>query len=455
MSNFRQCDRETPYLLPPSVDDWLPPDHLARFVVDIVEQLDLSAMLRQYRGAGSAAYHPSVLLGLLIYGCATGTFSSRRLERATYDSLAFRYIAGNTHPDHDTLCAFRKRFLKDIEALFVQVLQIARQMKLLKLGTVALDGTKVHANASRHSALSYGHAKKIEAQLTTEVQELLARAEAADAEPLPPDLDIPAELERREARLAAIRAAQAELEARAAERDAAARAEHEAKLKAREQGARDSGKKPRGRKPAPPQTGVRDDDQVNLTDPDSRIMPVAGGGFEQCYNAQAAVDTDTMLIVATHLTQSASDQQQLAPVLATLNALPEDLGEVTRLLADSGYCSAANVTACVNVGIEPSLACGRETHHLPWQERFCEPPALTTPTTAMARMQHRLRTREGRAWYALRKQTVEPVFGIIKSVMGWRQFLLRGCEAVRGEWSLVTMAWNIRRMARLHAVASG
>lgn len=455
MSNFRQCDRETPYLLPPSVDEWLPPDHLARFVVEIVEQLDLSAMIRQYRGAGSAAYHPSVLLGLLIYGYTTGTFSSRRLERATYDSLAFRYIAGNTHPDHDTLCAFRKRFLTEIEALFVQVLQIARQMKLLKLGTVALDGTKVHANASRHSALSYGHASRLEAQLTAEVQELLARAEAADTEPLPPDLDIPAELERREARLAAIRAAKAELEARAAERDAVAEAEYEAKLKAREQKARDTGKKPRGRKPVPPTTGVGDDDQVNLTDPDSRIMPVAGGGFEQCYNAQAAVDTDTMLIVATHITQAANDQRQLTPVLSTLNALPEDLGEVTRLLADSGYCSAANVTACVNVGIEPLLACGREAHYLPWQERFCEPPALTTPATAMARMQHRLRTRAGRAWYALRKQTVEPVFGCIKSAMGWRQFLLRGCEAVRGEWSLMGIAWNIRRMAALHAVASG
>ena len=455
MSNFRPCDRDTPYLLPPSVDEWLPLDHLARFVVEIVEQLDLSAMVRQYRGAGSAAYHPAVLLGLLLYGYATGTFSSRRLERATYDSLAYRYIAGNTHPDHDTLCAFRKRFLGEIEALFVQVLQIARQMKLLKLGTVALDGTKVHANASRHSALSYGHAKKIEVQLTAEVQELLARAEAADSEPLPPDLDIPAELERREARLAAIRAAQAELEARAAERDAAAEAAYEAKLEAREQKARDTGKKPRGRTPAPPTTGVRDDDQVNLTDPDSRIMPVAGGGFEQCYNAQAAVDTDTMLIVATHLTQSASDQQQLVPVLATLNALPEDLGEVTRLLADSGYCSAANVTACVNVGIEPSLACGREAHHLPWQERFCEPPALSRPASAIARMRHRLRTRDGRAWYALRKQTVEPVFGCIKSAMGWRQFLLRGYRAVRGEWSLVGIAWNIRRMAALHALASG
>ena len=198
MSHFRQCDRNTAFLLPPSVDEWLPEDHLARFVVDIVDQLDLSAMTHQYRGAGSAAYHPAMLLALLIYGYATGSYSSRRIEQASYDSLAFRYIAANTHPDHDTLCTFRKRFRKEIESLFVQVLGIAREMKLLKLGTVALDGTKVHANASRHSALSYGHAEKLEAQLQAEVKELLARAEAADAEPLPAGLDIPAELARRE-----------------------------------------------------------------------------------------------------------------------------------------------------------------------------------------------------------------------------------------------------------------
>ena len=453
MSNFRQCDRETPYLLPPSVDEWLPTDHLARFVVDIIEQLDLSSLSRQYRGAGSAAYHPSVLLALLVYGYATGTFSSRRIEQASYESLAFRYIAANTHPDHDTLCTFRRRFLPEIEALFVQVLQIARQMKLLKLGTVALDGTKLHANASRHSALSYGHAENIERQLQAEVGELLARAAAADAEPLPADLDIPQELARREARLQAIGAAKAELEARATERLALEQAEYAAKLTAREEQAQRTGKKPRGKPPAPPSAGVRANDQVNLTDPDSRIMPVAGGGFEQCYNAQAAVDTETMLVVATGLTQAANDKQQVTPVITALNALPDTLGEVTRMLADTGYYSAANVTACVQVGIEPMLASGRERHHPHWQARFNEPPPLALPADHVAGMKHRLQTRAGRAWYALRKQTVEPVFGIIKAVMGFRQFLLRGLDPVRGEWSLVTMAWNIRRMATLRTLA--
>ncbi len=247
MVNFRPVDRATSFLLPPSVEDWLPKDHLSRFVVDIVDQLDLSALTRQYRGAGSDPYHPTVMLGLLVYGYATGVYSSRRIEAATHDSIAFRYIAANQQPDHNSLCTFRRRFLKELGALFVQVLVIARQMKLLKLGTIALDGTKVHANASRHSALSYGHAQKIEAQLEAEVKALFARAEAADAESLPKGMSIPKELARREARLAAIRQAKAQIEARAAERDALAQAEFDAKMKALEQKTERTGKKPGGK----------------------------------------------------------------------------------------------------------------------------------------------------------------------------------------------------------------
>ena len=449
MSHFRRCDRETPFLLPPSLDEWLPEEHLARFVVEIVDQLDLSALTGQYRGTGSAAYHPSTLLALLIYGYATGTYSSRRIEPATYDSVAFRYIAANTHPDHDTLCTFRRRFLNEIEALFVQVLGIAKEMKVLKLGTVALDGTKVHANASRHHALSYGHAEQLEAQLHSEVKGLLTRAEVADTEPLPEGLDIPEELARREARLEAIRQAKAQIEARAAERFAQEQAEYEAKVKAREDKQKRTGKKPRGKPPTPPTAGPSTKEQVNLTDPDSRIMPASGGGFEQSYNAQAAVDTDTMLVVASELTQAANDKQQLAPMLEVLGELPEELGAVKRLLADAGYFSEANVSACVEASIEPWVAAGREGHHPSWQERFDEPPSPSEGADALAQMTHRLATRAGRAVYGLRKQTVEPVFGIIKAVMRFRQFMLRGLQAVHGEWSLVTMAWNIRRMAVL------
>jgi len=449
MTRFVTVNRDTAYLLPPSVDDWLPKDHLARFVVEIVDQLDLSALTRQYRGSGSDAYHPSVMLGLFIYGYATGVFSSRRIEAATYESVAFRYIAANEQPDHDSLCTFRKRFLKEIEALFVQVLCIARQMKLLKLGAIALDGTKIHANASRHSALSYGHAQKIEAQLQAEVKELLARAEAADQEPLPEGLSIPEELSRREERLAAIRQAKEQIEARAAERDAQEKAEFEAKIIAREDKTARTGKKPGGKPPAPPSAGVRPTDQINLTDADSRIMPAKGKGFEQSYNAQAAVDTESMLIVATTMAQVATDKQQVEPMLKVIAQLPEELGSVEHLLTDNGYFSAANVEHCLQANIEPLLAAGRDKHHPHWEDRFTEPPALAEPASAVDRMKHRLKTIQGRKLYGLRKQTVEPVFGIIKSVMGFRQFLLRGLDSVQGEWNLVTMAWNIKRMAVL------
>src|ERR1700691_5686829 len=289
MGNFRQFDRATGFLLPPSLDEWLPERHLARFVVEVIDGLDLSAMVKSYRGSGSAVYHPALLLVVLVSVYTTGVFSSRKLERATYDSVAFRFIAANDHRDHDTIATFRRRFLKEIEALFVEVLKLAREMGVLKMGTVALDGTKIHANASRHSALSYEHAGKIEAQLKAEVADLMAKAEAADAADIPDGMSIPDELERREERLRRIAEARATIEARAKERHAREMAEHEVKMAAREAKIAATGKKPGGKPPQPPVEGPRPSDQVNLTDEESRIMPVAGGGFEQCYNAQAAV----------------------------------------------------------------------------------------------------------------------------------------------------------------------
>src|ERR1700736_2132082 len=255
MSNFRLIDRDTGFLMPPLVDDWLPERHLARFVVEVVEGLDVRAMTGSYRGSGEASYHPRLLLGLIIYGYATGVFSSRKLERATYDSVAFRFIAANEHPDHDTIAAFRRRFLKQIETLFVQVLSVASEMGVLKLGTVALDGTKIHANASRHSALSYEHAGKIEAQLKAEVADLLARAEAADQSDAPDGMSIPEELARRQERLAKIAQARATIEARAKERHAREQAEHAAQMAARAAKTAATGKKPGGRPPAPPGEG--------------------------------------------------------------------------------------------------------------------------------------------------------------------------------------------------------
>ena len=449
MSNFRSIDRETGFLFPPSIDDWLPEKHLARFVVEVIDGLDLSGMTRSYRGSGSASYHPALLLGLLVYGYTTGVFSSRKLERATYDSVAFRFITGNEHPDHDTIATFRRRFLREIEGLFVRVLELAREMGLLKLGTVALDGTKIHANASRHSALSYEHAGKIEAQLQAEVSELMARAEAADAAEEADGLSIPDELARREDRLAKLADARAKIEARAKERFEREAAEHRAKLAAREAKAAATGKKPGGKPPAAPLEGPRPEDQINLTDEDSRIMPVAGGGFEQCFNAQAVVATQSLLVVAVGVVQAPNDKQQIAPMLGEIAALPKDLGRPETLLADNGYFSEANVTLCAAANIEPLIAPGRQSHHPSLRERLAAaPPAPDNPTLVEA-MAYRLRTPQGKALYALRKQTPEPVFGIIKSVMGFRQFLLRGLDQVRGEWSLVTMAYNIKRMFAL------
>ena len=449
MSNFRQVDRETGYLLPPSVDDWLPERHLARFVVEVIEQLDLSPFVKAYRGSGSAAHHPSVLLGLLIYGYATGVYSSRKLERATYDSVAFRFIAANDHPDHDTIATFRRRFLTEIEQLFVDVLLLARQAGMLKLGTVALDGTKIHADASRHSALSWRRACEIEARLRAEVAELMALAEAADAANVPDGMSVPEELARREDRLAAIAEAKAELETRAEERYARERAEYEEKMRAREEKAERTGRKPGGRPPASPEAGPRPKDQINLTDPDSRIMPVAGGGFEQCYNAQATVAADSLLVVTADVVQAANDKREIEPALAALARLPEALGTPESLLADSGYFSQANVEACADADIAPLIAQAREHHHLSCRDRFAEAPPAPEDPTPLEAMRHRLATPEGRALYALRKQTPEPVFGIIKSVMGFRQFSLRGLEQVKGEWNLVTLAWNIKRMFAL------
>ena len=304
MSNFRPVDRATGFLMPPSVDEWLPGRHLARFVVEVIEGLDLRAMTGDYRGSGEASYHPSVVLGLLVYGYATGVFSSRKLERATYDSVAFRFIAANQHPDHDTIASFRRRFLKQIEALFVQVLVMAREMGMLKLGTVALDGTKIHANASRHSALSYERAGQIEMQLREEVAKLTAMAEAADQADVPDGMSIPEELARRDKRLAEIARARAIIEARAKERHAREQAEHDAKMAARDAKTAKTGKKPGGRAPAPPVEAPGPADQVNLTDEESRIMPVAGGGFDQCYNAQAAVAAGSLLVVAADVVQA-------------------------------------------------------------------------------------------------------------------------------------------------------
>lgn len=447
--HFVPVDRATPFLLPPSLQEWLPEQHLARFIVEVVDQLDLTPLEKAYAGRGSKAYHPGMLLALLFYGYATGVFSSRKLEAATYDSIAFRFICANTHPDHDTIATFRRRFLPQLPPLFTAILMLAAEMGLLKLGTVSLDGSKMKANASKHKALSWGHASKLEERLEEEVRALLEMAEATDQEEEKVQLDIPAELERRQERLEAIRAAKARIEARAQERYEEEQAAYEAKVEARRAKEAATGQKARGKTPKPPEAGPRDKDQVNLTDAESRIMPTSGGGFEQAYNVQACVDVETHLIVAQFATQATNDKQQVEPALDRLSTLPEEVGKVETLLTDNGFFSQANVEAVRKAGIEPLMALGREAHNVPLEERLTQPEAPGEDASALSEMAYRLKTPEGRALYGRRKSTVEPVFGQIKQVLGFRGFTLRGFAQICGEWTLVTMAYNIRRLFQL------
>lgn len=449
MSRFIPFSREQQYLLPPSMNDWLPENHLARFIVEVVEQLDLSKLIRRFSGCGAAAYHPAMMLGLLVYGYATGVFSSRKIERATYDSVAFRYIAAEQHPDHDTLANFRKTFLVELEDLFVQVLTVAQTMNLVKVGQISLDGTKVKANASKHKALSHGHIEKLEGQLREEVQALLKRALEADQEELADGIDLPEEIARREDRLKALEEAKAKIAERVKERDEQARKEYEEKVAGRE-AQRVAGQKPKGREPQAPQTGPRAKDQINLTDEESRIMP-GHDGFVQGYNSQVAVDVETMLVVAASVSQQTNDKQQVEPMLAEIEKLPAAMGQPQALLADSGYFSANNVKACSEQQIEPLIAMGRDSHHVPLGERLHPDAPAPETEDPVEKMAWTLKTKAGKARYAKRKSTVEPVFGIIKQVLGFRQFSLRGLEAVSGEWKLVTMAFNLKRM---HALAA-
>ena len=434
------------------VQEWLPEQHLARFVVDVVSKLDLHELKMPYTGVGSEAFNPEMLLAMLFYGYATGVMTSRKLEEATHDSIALRYIAANTHPDHDTIANFRKRFLKQLEPLFVQILLLAKTMGFLKLGKISLDGSKIQANASKHSAMSWGHAVELEQQLKEEVARLMAMAAAADAA-VPDGMDVPEELKIREVRLAAIEDAKVKLEARAAERHAAEQAEYEARQSKRET-ARTEGKPPKGPGPKPPQPGVRDKDQINRTDEESRVMPSSGGkNFQQAYNVQAGVDTKTMLVVTAHVTQHANDKLEVEPTLKALEQLPETLGKVEALLSDTGYRSERNTKLCDAARITPYIAGGQESHHPSVEQRYIQPPPLAGNADVVEAMDHRLASVEGRAIYALRKSTVEPVFGIIKSVLGFRQFHLRGLDAASGEWTLVTMAWNLKRLFNLKSAA--
>ncbi len=445
MANFKLVDRDTSYLLPPSVDEWLREDHLARFVVEIVDQLDLSVLEGSYTGSGSDAYHPRMMTALLFYSYASGTFSSRNIEEATYESLAFRYVAANQHPDHDTICTFRRRFLEPLGDLFTQILLMAAEMGLTELGDISLDGSKFNANASKRKAMSWERACELEDQLSQEVAELLEEAEQADQQD-GRDEGLPEELARRQDRLAKIRQAKAMIEERAADRYEKEQADYEAKMAERRQKETRTGKKTPGRKPEPPEPGPRAKDQINFTDPASRIMPTSNHGWQQAWNGQIAVDMDSHLIVGGHISQAPNDKQQLEPMLNELEALPEELGVPTRITADNGYYSTGNISEATDRNITPYLATGRQKHNQHWQERTADPGPPPEEATEAEQMGWRLKTPEGKAFYGRRKATVETVFGIIKQVMGFRQFSLRGLRKVAGEWDLLKCAYNLKRM---------
>jgi transposase len=438
-----------------SLGEALPEGHLARFVVEVISQLDLGDIYRRYAPVGGEAIAPEILLGLLFYGYATGVFSSRKIERATYESLPFRFVASGLHPDHDTIAVFRKTFLAEIQDLFVQILLLAQAVGVLKLGNISLDGSKIHADASKSKAVSYKRLGELETQLRQEVEQLLTLGAQVDRgeQALPEGLMVQEELQRREDRLAQLAEAKAVLAARAAERYAAEKAEYDAKIQAREEKARRHRRKPRGRAPKPPEPGPREKDQYNFTDPASRIMKnSANSGFDQHYNAQVAVDQASLLIVATALSNHPNDKAEAEPTLA---ALSPELGTPLGAALDHGYWSEPNRQALERRAIEAYIATGREPHHQSWDAYFAEqaaPPAADA--RPLEQMAYKLKTEIGHAIYRLRKCTVEPVLGIIKEVLGFRQFSLRGLGAAAGEWGLVCLAFNLKRLHVLMAEAA-
>jgi transposase len=448
---FKTADYEATLDLTIRLGDCLPPDHLARFVVDTITQLDLTAIYARYGSRGGQPYAPEILLGLLFYGYATGVFSSRKLERATFETVPCRFLAGNLHPDHDTLATFRKTFLPELKDLFVQVLLLAQVAGVLKLGNISLDGTKIHADAAKSKAVSDQHLLVLEAHLRTEVDALFALSEQADQGDLPDGLVVSDEIAIRQARLARLAEAKAVLEARAKERDAIEQAEYAATVQGRADKAQRMGRTPRGRPPTAPTPGPRDKDQYNFTDPESRIMKHSSmEGFEQDYNAQVAVDQDSLLIVGESLSNHPNDQHEAEP---TLDAIPPQVGTPEAVAMDNGFFSAATIQACERREIDPSIATGRDPHHPSWQERFARLPAPPADDASPAvKMAYKLKTAIGKAIYRLRKCTVEPVIGIIKEVLGFRQFSLRGEQAAGGEWCLVCVAFNLKR---LHTLLQG
>ena len=459
--SFRADDLNQALLLPPSLHDWLPEKHLARFLVDVVELLDLGAIYASYEakdGRGQAAYAPEMMVRLLLYGYAKGVYSSRKIQTRTYEDVGFRYLSGDQHPDHATIAEFRKRHLDALSGLFTQALLLCSEAGLVKLGHVSIDGTKIKANASKHKAMSYKHMNETEARLKQEIDTLLAAAEKTDAEE---DAqygkdrhgdELPAELQRRQSRLQKIGEAKAALEQEAKEMAAQESVEAEQKLAERAEQERRTGKKKGGRKPElpdPEQAKPDDTAQRNFTDPESRIMPDGAnkGSFVQGYNAQIAVDSASQVIVAAEVTQETNDKKQLLPMIALMAANLEQKPE--KVSADTGYFSEANVTDEQVKDVDLYVATGRDKHGDAVETSSDPPPPGASPKEVM---REKLRTEAGHAVYKMRKAIVEPVFGQIKEQRGFRRFSLRGKENVSREWRLVCAVSNLLKLFRAGCV---
>lgn len=433
-------------LLPPCILDWLPEGHLARFLMDMVEQLDLSAIYNTYggNGRGQPPYDPEMMVCLLLYAYCIGVPSSRKIEKRTHEDIAFRVIAANRHPDHDSICEFRKRHLKALASLFVQILRLCQEAGLVKLGHVALDGTKIKANASKHKAMSYGRMKKTKEELEKEIEELLKKAEAVDDEEDKnygkgkKGLDLPEELQRRETRLKKIKEAMKALEEEASKPKVTEDRQEESTEEKREEG--------KEAKSKAPVAVPADKAQRNFTDPDSRIMKVSSTkSFDQCYNGQVLVDDSHQVIIAAHLSQKSNDVGEVEPILDVVEA---NLGKIPRgmaVSADNGYFSEDNIMLFEDALLKPHIATGRLKHGEVLPAVRGRPPKDMTPKEAMRR---KLATKAGQAIYARRKSTVEPVFGQIKQVRGLRQFLLRGKENVCAEWQIWCLTHNLLKLHR-------
>lgn len=451
-TRLKNLDRDTPMLLPPDLRDWVPDNHIVHFLIDAVDRLPSEYFSTNRRGTGDEQYPPRMMLVLLIFCYATGRFSSRVIEAATHSDVAARYICGGSlHPDHDTICAFRRGNRELFEKAFVEVLLMARETAgLKKVGTVSIDGTKIKANASKHSAVSYKHAGRQIELLRQEVEQLTAKAGQTDNIPLDDGLSIPGEITRREDRIKNLEHAREVIKGRyEAEERAQKQAEFEEK-KARRDEQRKNGKKPKGKEPNPPSPEPPDKKQHNFTDSESRIMKAGNGShFVQAYNAQAAVDTETFLVVGQLVTEHPNDKRQLNPVL---EHIPAAVCTPENVLADTGYYSEEAVKkAEANDGPTVYCALAKSGHHISVSNLEKQPPHDTPPLDApmKEKMAHRLKSPEGKALYKLRKQTVEPVFGVIKEVLGFRRFSMRGKERAGLEWSLVCLSYNLKKMYKL------